>query len=221
MQSHLFLWQAWQFLFKSAVVTDQKYERSPKVRSKFVLAVSQRALRKGPGREDVHSDKDGITLRFRAKGGKRVEKIFTNARLSEALARLGKLPGRRLFQFADENGEVRCLRSKDVNDYLKQIAGCAVSLKDFRTLCGSADALDVLVKLEPASTARGRKKQIRQALEAAAHSLENTPTVCRKSYVHPAIITAFETGTLQRMAKALSSNSGKEKAVAEIIVAAA
>lgn len=170
-------------------------------------------------KSDVRFGKDGITLRFRAKGGKRVEKSFSNPRLSDALAQLNKLPGRRLFQFKDENGEVRCLRSKDVNDYLKQIAGCAVSLKDFRTLCGSADALDVLMKLEPASTARGRKKQIRQALEAAAQTLENTPTVCRKSYVHPAILTAFETGTLQRMAKALSSNS--QKAVAEIVVAAA
>lgn len=172
-------------------------------------------------KSDVRSDKNVITLRFCAKGGKRVQKSFSNARLSEALARLRKLPGRRLFQFADESGAVRLLRSKDVNDYLKQIAGCAVSLKDFRTLCGSADALDVLAKLEPASTARGRKKQIRQALEAAAQRLENTPTVCRKSYVHPAIITAFETGTLQRMAGALSSNSDKEKAVAEIVVAAA
>lgn len=172
-------------------------------------------------KSDIHFGKDGVTLRFRAKGGKWVKKSLSNARLSEALARLRKLPGRQLFQFVDEKGDVHRLRSKDVNDYLKHVAGCAVSLKDFRTLCGSADALDVLVKLEPASTARGRKKQIREALEAAARRLENTPAVCRKSYVHPAIITAFETGTLQRMAKVLSSNSRKERAVVEIVVAAA
>jgi DNA topoisomerase-1 len=175
-------------------------------------------------KSNVTCKNDVVVLKFRAKGGKRVEKNFSDPALAKALTLLQGLPGRRLFQFADDNGEIRCLRSKDVNDHLRKIAQCAVSLKDFRTLCGSADALSVLVKLAPAATARERKKQIRQALEAAAQRLENTPTVCRKSYVHPAILTAFETGTLQRMARVLNgtaSNGRKEKAVAEIIVTAA
>lgn len=175
-------------------------------------------------KSNLRCEGDTLTLSFRAKGGKKIRKDIRNARLCSVLSLLGKLPGARLFQFQTEEGEIRQLTSRDVNAYLKEIADCNISLKDFRTLCGSSDALEVLAAIEPASSAQARKKQINQALEAAARSLENTPMVCRKSYVHPAILTAFETGTLKPFADALKvarSSTRKEKAVAEIIVAAA
>lgn len=175
-------------------------------------------------KSNVQCSGDVLTLSFRAKGGKQVHKEVRNARLCKALAVLRKLPGSRLFQFQSEDGAIRSLTSQDVNLYLKEIAACEISLKDFRTLCGSSDALEALACVDPASSERGRKKQIKQALETAARSLENTATVCRKSYVHPAILTAFETGTLKPFADALKSarsSTRKEQAVAEIIVAAA
>lgn len=175
-------------------------------------------------KSNVQCSGDTLALSFRAKGGKQVRKEVRNAQLCKALRVLRKLPGSRLFQFQTETEEIHTLTSQDVNIYLKEIAACEISLKDFRTLCGSSDALEALAGVEPAPSERGRKKQIKQALETAARSLENTPTVCRKSYVHPAILTAFETGTLKPFADALKSarsSTRKEKAVAEVIIAAA
>ncbi len=175
-------------------------------------------------KSNVQCSGDVLTLSFRAKGGKQVHKEVRNARLCKALAVLRKLPGSRLFQFQSEDGAIRSLTSQDVNLYLKEIAACEDltqgfphALREFRCV-GSA-------RLRRSRFKRTwRKKQIKQALETAARSLENTATVCRKSYVHPAILTAFETGTLKPFADALKSarsSTRKEQAVAEIIVAAA
>lgn len=189
---------------------NESYTREHKTRGATTLLKS-----------NVECSGDTLTLCFRAKGGKRIRKEVKNARLRKALAHLRKLPGRRLFQFLGEDETVRGVTSHDVNTYLKEIAGCEISLKDFRTLCGSFEALRILARIEPAQTARGRKRQITVALETAAQSLENTPTVCRKSYVHPAIITAFESGTLQRLVRKRRSPAIGEKAVGEIIAAVA
>lgn len=163
---------------------------------------------------------DMIELRFRAKGGKAIHKEFKNARLCAAIARLAKLPGTRLFQYRNEGGEVRAVTANDVNAYLKEIAGCEVSLKDFRTLVGTAEALQELAVIEPASSATARKRQIKAALEKAAATLENTLTVCRKSYVHPSVLTAFESGLLKKFAdriKAARSPAPVQAVVAELI----
>jgi DNA topoisomerase I len=175
-------------------------------------------------KSNVRCEGDRVTLRFRAKGGKQVHKEFRHARLCQMIGCLAKLPGRRLFQFQDVAGDIRAITSHDVNAYLREIAGCETTLKDFRTLCATAEVLESLASVEPAATVTGRKRQITQALSEAAQSLENTPAVCRKSYVHPAVLTAFETGTLKSFSNALKSarsSACSHNAVAEVIVAAA
>jgi DNA topoisomerase-1 len=144
-----------------------------------------------------------LVLSFRAKGGKAVRKEIVHARLCAAIARLREIPGLRLFQYRSEDGTVRALSAADANLYLKEIAGCPISLKDFRTLCGTAEAMEALAAMEPAQSARARKKQIVEAIKGAAAKLENTPAICRKSYVHPAVVTAFESGALKEFADAL------------------
>ncbi len=144
------------------------------------------------------ADKGVVTLTFKAKGGKIVIKAVKNARFRAALARLLELPGRRLFQCRDDAGEARAVRAADVNAFLREVAGRRVSLKDFRTLVASAAALKALASTEPASSERQRRRQVRNAVVEIAEELANTPTVCRTSYVHDAVVAAFEAGSLTR-----------------------
>lgn len=146
---------------------------------------------------------DSLILSFRAKGGKPVKKEIVHAKLCAAIARLRELPGLRLFQYRTEDGAVRTLSAADANAWLKEIAGCPISLKDFRTLCGTAEAMEALAAIEPAQGARARRKQVVEAIRSAAAKLENTPAIARKSYVHPAVVTAFEAGALKEFADAL------------------
>jgi DNA topoisomerase I len=143
------------------------------------------------------ADRGFVTLCFKAKGGKMITKEVRSARFHSAVARLLKLPGRRLFQCLEAES-VRPVRAGEVNAFLKEVAGRRISLKDFRTLVASAAALRTLAITEPAASERQRRRQIRQAVAEIAGDLANTPTVCRTSYVHDAVIAAFEAGKLSR-----------------------
>jgi len=143
-----------------------------------------------------------ITLTFRGKGGKTVVKECTAARLANVIALLRQLPGRRLFQYR-ENGDLRHVTAREVNTFLREIAGMRISLKDFRTLVASAGVFEVLARAEPAASERKRRKQILEAVRIAADTLANSAAICRKSYVHQAVFTAFEEGALERFADAL------------------
>ena len=153
----------------------------------------------------VTIEADTVTLTFRAKGNKKVQKEVDARRLAGALALLRELPGRRLFQYRDDLGAVHPVRSSDVNRFLREMAGVKISLKDFRTLLASAAALETLARTQPATSARARRKQVLEAMRATAEDLHNTPAICRKSYVHEAIVTAFEDGILERFADALKN----------------
>jgi DNA topoisomerase-1 len=166
---------------------------------------------------------ESITLRFRSKGAKIVTKEFTAPRLVRAIGLLRPLPGRRLFQYRAEDGTVRGVTARDVNAFLREIAGANISLKDFRTLLASASVLEMLARTKPAANERQRRKQVLQAVCAAAEDLANTPTICRKSYVHDTVVTAFEDGVLERFAQTLKncrSSTRRAKVLARIIAAA-
>jgi DNA topoisomerase-1 len=161
-----------------------------------------------------------ITLTFRAKGGKSIVKEFQSPRLAAALERLLQLPGRRLFQCRGNNDAIRAITTREVNVFLRDIAGVNISLKDFRTLLASASVLEALARAKPASSERDRRKQVMQAIQTAADELANTPAICRKSYVHATVVEAFEYGVLERFAESLRScRSSRRRAqvLAEII----
>jgi DNA topoisomerase-1 len=166
---------------------------------------------------------ESIILRFRSKGGKIVTKEFTAPRLVRAIGLLRQLPGRRLFQYRADDGTVRGVTAREVNAFLREIAGVNISLKDFRTLLASASVLETLARTKPAASERQRRKQVLQAVSAAAEDLANTPTICRKSYVHDTVVTAFEDGVLERFAQTLKncrSPTRRAKVLAQIIAAA-
>jgi DNA topoisomerase I len=163
-----------------------------------------------------------IVLTFRAKGAKQVRKEIDDERLASAIRALLDLPGRRLFQFRDEGGALRIVSSAQVNAFLREIAGCKTTLKDFRTLMACTAALDLLARTEPAPSDRARRKQVLEAMRATAMELANTPAICRKSYVHQAIVAAFEAGKLARLASAMKgSQARREQALADVIARAA
>jgi DNA topoisomerase-1 len=96
-------------------------------------------------------------------------------------------------------------------------------LKDFRTLLASASVLESLARMKPATSSHLRRKQVLQAVSATADELANTPTICRKSYVHDAVINAFEQGVLERFSRALKncrSPSRRAKVLAQVIASA-
>jgi DNA topoisomerase-1 len=175
-------------------------------------------------KSNVKTEGGRVTLHFRAKGNNTVEKEFESARLCSAIETLRALPGKRLFQYRDESGEVHVVRARDVNVFLREIAGCAISLKDFRTLCASAAVLETLARAAPAGAQRGRRKQVLEAVRSAAEELANTPAICRKSYVHDAVVTAFEDGVLERFAatlKSCRSAAKREQFLAQVLATAA
>ena len=174
-------------------------------------------------KSNVAIDGDNIALCFRGKGGKIVQKEFACPRFARVVDCLRALPGRRLFQHRMESGEVRPVRAREVNMFLREIAGAAISLKDFRTLIASASVLDMLARTSPAKSERQRRKQVLQAVRAAAADLHNTPAICRRSYVG-AVVAAFEDGVLERFSDALAhcrSPVRRAKVLARVIKAAA
>jgi DNA topoisomerase-1 len=156
-------------------------------------------------KSNVTTDGDRVRLKFRGKGGKVITKDVACPRLVGALETLRSLPGSRLFQYRTESGEVRPVRANDANAFLREIAGNAISLKDFRTLIASASILDMLARAQPARSERQRRKQVLEAIRAAADDLHNTPAICRRSYAHGAVIAAFEDGLLERFSAVLSA----------------
>jgi DNA topoisomerase-1 len=140
----------------------------------------------------------GSELRFQFKGksGKTWRLQVKDRRIAKIVRACQDLPGQRLFQYRDEEGEVREVTSADVNAYLKEITGRDVTAKDFRTWAGTVMAALALQEFEAFDSQATQKRNIRQAIERVAARLGNTPTICRKCYVHPEVINAYVEGNL-------------------------
>jgi DNA topoisomerase I len=154
---------------------------------------------------------EAVKLRFKAKGGKLIEKEIHAPKLAGAVNVLQQLRGRRLFQYRDADGAVHAANAREVNQFLRELAEVEISLKDFRTLLASVSVLDALARAEPATGKRARRRQILDAICEAAGALGNTPAICRKSYVHETVVNAFENGVLERFAETLRASRSTAK----------
>jgi len=143
--------------------------------------------------KDRHVEVKGSKLRFRFRGksGKEHEVDVTGRRIARIVGKLQDLPGQDLFQYVDENGEIRDVTSQDVNEYLREITGDDFSAKDFRTLAGTVLTAVALNAQEEFKNERQAKKNISTAIKAVSAILGNTPAICRKCYVHPAIFESY------------------------------
>jgi DNA topoisomerase-1 len=147
---------------------------------------------------DNHVEITGSTLRFqfRGKSGKRYEVGIDDRRLARIVRKCRDLPGQELFQYVDDRGRRRDVTSTDVNAYLKEITGEDFTAKDFRTWSATVLACTSLREFERPSSRADAKKNVLRAIEAVAGVLGNTRSVCRKSYIHPAILEAYESGVM-------------------------
>lgn len=136
-----------------------------------------------------HATVDGAEVRFRfpGKSGTPHDVVVQDRRVANIVRRCRELPGQQLLQYVDGD-EVRSVGSRDVNDYLGRVTAAEYTAKTFRTWGASAVALGHLRRLEPASR-REHEAHRAEAVRIAAAHLHNTPAVCRKSYIHPAILT--------------------------------
>jgi len=141
-----------------------------------------------------------ILFQFRGKSGIEHQITVKDRRLATVIKRCLELPGQNLFQYLDENGERHTVSSTDVNAYLHTLTGADFTAKDYRTWAGSALALAVLRELEwqPESDA---KKHMVEMVKNVAKQLGNTPAVCRKCYIHPAVLEHFSLGELAKLPK--------------------
>lgn len=158
----------------------------------------------------VKIDGANIHIHFRGKRGIEHDVGIHDRRLARIIKQCQDLPGHELFQYLDESGKRLPIDSDDVNEYLRAITGKDFSAKDFRTWAGTVITTCALTELGEAETQTQAKKQLAQAIESAAKHLGNTPTICRKCYVHPEVINSYLDGKLLSALK-----QGDEQAVAE------
>jgi DNA topoisomerase I len=147
---------------------------------------------------DRHVEVSGATVkfRFRGKSGKNHSIALTDRRLAKIVKRCRDIPGYELFQYIDDNGDRQTIDSADVNEYLREITGQDFTAKDFRTWAGTVLATLALQECEAFESETQAKKQITQAISSVAERLGNTPSICRKCYVHPAVIDSYLDGTM-------------------------
>lgn len=139
-----------------------------------------------------------IVFDFRGKSGKEHTIEVEDPRLAKIVKNCQDLPGQDLFQYIDEKGETQDVKSENVNEYLREMTGGEFTAKDFRTWAGTVLAAIALRELEKFDTKAQAKKNIMRAIENVAARLGNTPAVCRKCYVHPAVLNSYlEGGMLQ------------------------
>jgi DNA topoisomerase I len=146
-----------------------------------------------------HVDVSGtaIHFHFRGKSGVWHDVEIHDRRLARIVRKCHDLPGHELFQYLNGDGTPHSIDSADVNEYLHRTCGESFTAKDFRTWAGTVLAAQALQEFESFDSQTQAKKHVVQAIEKVARQLGNTKTVCRKCYVHPAVIDAYLDGTLR------------------------
>ena len=135
-----------------------------------------------------------MRFRFRGKSGVRHEVDIADRRIAKIVSKLQDLPGQELFQYEDDEGELRDVTSQDVNDYLREITNEDFTAKDFRTWAGTVLAAIALQQVGAFETKKQAKANIKTAISAVSKILGNTPAICRKCYVHPAVLETYLSG---------------------------
>jgi DNA topoisomerase-1 len=145
-----------------------------------------------------HVAVEGGELRFHFKGksGKMWKLRLRDRRVAKVVRACQELPGQELFQYIDEDGERQTVDSADVNAYLREASGRDITAKDFRTWAGTVLAAMALSEFEKFDSSTAAKRNVKAAIERTAARLGNTPTICRKCYVHPEVLDSYMQGSL-------------------------
>jgi len=152
---------------------------------------------------------DIIKFSFKGKSGVYHELDVTNSRVAKTVKKCIELPGYELFRYLDDDGKKRIIDSRDVNEYLQDLAGESMSAKDFRTWGGTTIAGTTLYKLGIPSSDGGVKEALTQTIEEVASHLGNTVAVCKKYYIHPKVLKSYKDGTLFPLFKKIYKSNDK------------
>jgi DNA topoisomerase I len=173
-----------------------------------------------------HVDINGSKIKFvfKGKSGKQWTVTLNDRRLARLVKQCQELPGQEVFNYIDEEGKLNTIDSSEVNEYIRGITGQDFSAKDFRTWSGTVIAALTLYELGPPEDEKDEKKKIIKTVKTVSDELINTPSICRKYYIHPDIFTSFNDGTLfSVMGKTLKEETKpngldpEEKAVLKIL----
>jgi len=148
--------------------------------------------------QDDHAQIRGSEMRFtfRGKSSKEHSIGLRDRRLARVVKQCRDIPGQRLFQYAGADGQYHNVYSEDVNDYLRAISGQDFTAKDFRTWYGTVLAVDALRRLGPFSSQSEAKRNVLQGIDLVSACLGNTRAICRRCYVHPAVVEAYLDGSM-------------------------
>jgi DNA topoisomerase-1 len=152
---------------------------------------------------DPHVEVHGaeMTFDFTGKSGRAWRITLKDRRIARIVKACRELPGQHLFQYLDENGKRQRVSSTDVNEYLRRVSGREVTAKDFRTWTGTLMAVLTLAEQEAPASEAAAKRIIKACVTEVSERLGNTVAICRKCYIHPAVIDAYTAGTLARRFK--------------------
>ncbi len=167
---------------------------------------------------------DTVTFQFRGKSGKMHKIDVRDRHLARTVKRCQDLPGQEIFAYLDEDGQWQDVKSQDVNAYLRDITGESFTAKDFRTWSGTVLAAIALREVEHFTSQKQAKSNIVKAIEGVAKLLGNTPSICRKCYVHPEVLESYLQGTTirsirQRSERAAAKLKPDEAAVMALLAA--
>jgi DNA topoisomerase IB len=165
----------------------------------------------------------GARLRFRGKGGVAHEVALDDRRLARLVRRCQQLPGQHLFQYRDDDGELQPVDSDEVNAYLREATGEEFTAKDFRTWGATLEALKLLaprevpVRKDGTPNERAVNTACNEVVAEVACALSNTPAVCRKAYIDPAVFAAWQAGQLASTARQARGARQWEQAALRIL----
>jgi DNA topoisomerase-1 len=172
---------------------------------------------------DKHVKFEGATVTFEFVGKKGVKHNIKlqSRRMANLVKKCQDIPGQELFQYYDDDGKRHTIGSADVNGYIKEITGEDFTAKDFRAWAGSLNALCAFHDLGEHSSETDCKRKIVNVLDSVAQKLGNTRTVCKKYYVHPTVIAAYEKGSIWNYNPATEVPDGdlnaQEKALLDLL----
>jgi DNA topoisomerase-1 len=165
-----------------------------------------------------------VRFRFTGKSGKQWSLQLRDRRIAKIIKACQELPGQELLQYLDEEGKAQGITSSDVNAYLRAITGADITAKDFRTWAGTVLTAMALSELPGHESATEAKRNLRNAIKDVATRLGNTPTICRKCYVHPELVTTYLDGKFvlkvnsqKKLRDAFSGLKSEEVAVLAIL----
>ncbi|OJU29853.1 MAG: DNA topoisomerase I [Nitrobacter sp. 62-13] len=150
-------------------------------------------------RKHVAIGRGVLRFEFTGKSGKQWKLRVEDRRIAAIVKRCAEIPGHELFKYLDDDGKSRTVGSGDVNDYIKEITRQDFSAKDFRTWAATVLAALALAEFKTYDSQAEAKRNVVAAIEKVAKQLGNTPAICRKSYVHPEILSAYMSGDFVKM----------------------